>query len=326
MDHDTAGLYKGFGLPSSRVLTLDAMRPRRFDMVFCAHTSGFFPRRRCPRVQIFHGVSFRNMAVRDMQRHYDYAFMVGPYMKRAFVRGRIFRRDDPRALEIGFPKLDRLVDGSLDRSRILHDLNLKGDRPVLLYAPTGARFNSMEVMGEEVIARIKAQGRYDLLIKPHDHPKNRIDWFSRLRRFEGPHVKLIHDYDVVPYLFVADLLISDASSVASEYSLLDRPIVFLDVPKVIAAARKKSGMVDLKTYGRKTGVTVRRAADLPEVVRWFLAHPRHRSSVRRAMAKDLFFDPGRATQRAVDWIVNRLGRKLSRRPEAARLVAGAASA
>lgn len=309
--YDAAALYAPFDLPRDRVLALDEMRPRVFDMVFCAHTSGFFPQRRCPRVQIFHGVSFRNMAVREAQQAYDFFFLVGPYMRRAFVSRGILRPDDPRGLEIGFPKLDRLVDGSLDRAATLRGLGLAGDRPVLLYAPTGAKKNSLEVMGEDVIAAIAAKDRYDLVIKPHDHPKKRIDWFERLARLEGPHVRLVRDFDVVPYLHAADLLLSDASSVASEFSLLDRPIVFLDVPAVLATARRKGSPVDLKTYGRRTGITVRRAEDVPGVAEWLLDHPRYRSSVRRAMARDLFYEAGGATARAVEWILERLSRKMA---------------
>ncbi len=299
--YDTDALYRPFGIPKDRVLTLEEMVPRAFDLVFSAHTSGFFPRRPTTRVQIFHGVSFRNVAVREKQLGYDHFFIVGPYMRRLFQRRRLLPAGDRRALEIGFPKLDRLVDGSLDRMEILRRAGLKGDRPVLLYAPTGWKGNSLETMGEEVIERIRRWNQVDLLVKPHDHPKNTINWFSRLRRFVGPHVKLVRDFDVVPYLFAADMLVSDASSVSSEYSLLDRPIVFLDVPQVIATARRKGTMIDLSTYGRRGGLTVRRPAEAVPAIRWFLDHPKHRGSIRRAMAKDLFYDPGRATERAVRW-------------------------
>lgn len=49
--------------------------------------------------------------------------------------------------------------------------------------------------------------------------------------------------DILPTLFLADLLISDASSVANEYTLLDRPIVFLDVPEMIEAAVESGALV-----------------------------------------------------------------------------------
>ena len=59
--------------------------------------------------------------------------------------------------------------------------------------------------------------------------------------------KDIEENDVTPLLFLADLLMTDASSVSSEYSLLDRPMVFLDVPKLLAKVAEKPGFVDQET-------------------------------------------------------------------------------
>ncbi|HLQ58490.1 MAG TPA: CDP-glycerol glycerophosphotransferase family protein [Gemmatimonadales bacterium] len=300
-------LYRPFRVPADRVLSLDTMRRQRFDMVFCAHVSGYFPREDRERVQIFHGLSFRNMAVRRDVLVYDHLFITGPYMQRAFQDQQLLRPADPRLVPIGFPKVDRLVDGSLNRGAILRRLGLPGRRPVLLYAPTGQRGNSLETLGEEVIRRLQASGRYDIVIKLHDHPRdNSVDWPTRLRPLLDRHTKLVRDFDIVPYLFVADLLISDASSVSSEYSLLDRPMVFIDVPEMIAAMQVKGRAVDLDTWGRKGGVTVRWPDEAVEAVRDSLAHPRRGSEVRRAMAQDLFFNPGRAAHAAVDWIRARL--------------------
>jgi len=228
-------------------------------------------------------------------------------MMRAFQEQQLLRRTDPRLVPIGFPKTDRLVDGSLDRRAILGRLGLSGRRPVLLYAPTGQKHNSLETVGEEVIRRLRATGRYDLLIKLHDHPRDRsVDWPKQLRPLLDRHTKLVRDFDIVPSLFGADLLITDASSVSSEYSLLDRPMVFLDVPDMIAAMRAKGRAVDLDTWGRKGGATVRWPDEAVEAVRWSLAHPRSGSDVRQAMARDLFFNPGRAAEAAVAWIRARL--------------------
>jgi hypothetical protein len=300
-------LYRPFRIPPARVLSLDAMRRQRFDMVFCAHVSGYFPREDRERVQIFHGLSFRNMAVRRDVLVYDHLFITGPYMRRTFQAEQLLRPQDPRLVPIGFPKVDRLVDGTLDRGRILRHLGLSGRRPVLLYAPTGQKGNSLETLGEEVIRRLRATGRYDIIIKLHDHPRDTsVDWAQQLRPLLDRHTKLVRDFDVVPYLFVADLLISDASSVSSEYSLLDRPMVFLDVPEMIAAIRAKGRAVDLDTWGRKGGVTVRWPDEAVDAVRSSLAHPHRGGDVRRAMARDLFFNPGRAAEAALAWIRARL--------------------
>jgi hypothetical protein len=306
---DAATLYRPFRVPRDRVLPLAEMRRRSFDMVFCAHVSGYFPRSDRARVQLFHGLSFRNMAVRRDVLVYDHLFITGPYMMRAFQENGLLRPGDPRCVPIGFPKVDRLVDGSLDRRAILRRLGFSGRRPVVLYAPTGQRRNSLEIgLGEEVMRRLAATGRYDLIVKLHDHPRDRsVDWVARMRGHRSARIRLLPDYDIVPYLYAADLLITDASSVSSEYSLLNRPMVFLDVPELLAAARAKGGALDLETWGRKGGVTVRWPDEAVDAVAWSLAHPRRGSAVRRAMARDLFYNPGRATDVAVGWIRDRLG-------------------
>ena len=307
-------LYAGFRVPSSRVKPLEKVQRERFDMVFCAHVSGYFPREDRDRIQLFHGVSFRNMAVRRDVLVYDRLFVVGPYMRRLFTENQLLREDDPRLVPIGFPKLDRLTDGTLDRRRILQRLKLSGRRPVVLYAPTGQANNSLELgVGEAMIERLKRTGKYDILIKLHDHPRDRLtDWPSRLKPLLDAHTKLVSDYDVVPYLFVADLLVTDASSVSNEYALMNRPMVFLDVPQMLAAMERKGVALDLDTWGRKGGVTVRWPDEAVEAIDWSIAHPRSGSALRRAMARDLFYNPGRAAEAAEKWVLARLGLAASR--------------
>lgn len=303
-----AQLYAPFGVPPNRVLSLKQVRARSFDLVFCAHVSGYFPREEQERVQLFHGVSFRNMAVRRDVLVYDRLFLAGPYMRRLFTEQQLLRDSDPRLVNIGFPKLDRLVDGTLDRRAILRRIGFSGRRPVVLYAPTGQKDNSLDHTGEAVLERLRATGKYDILIKLHDHPRDRLtDWPARLKPLLDRHTQLVGDYDIVPYLFVADLLISDASSVSNEYALLNRPMVFLDVPQLLDNMKRKGVALDLDTWGRKGGVTARWPDEAAEAVAWSLAHPTHGSGIRRAMARDLFFNPGRATDAALQWIERRVG-------------------
>ena len=300
-------LYAPFRVPPGQIVELDRMRKQTFDLVFCAHVSGYFPKDEQERIQLFHGVSFRNMAVRRDVLVYDRLFLTGPYMRRLFTDQQMLRDRDPRLVNIGFPKLDKLLDGTLDRAAILKRVGFSGRRPVILYAPTGQKDNSLEHTGEAVLERLRATGKYDILIKLHDHPRDRgIDWPTRLKPLLDEHTRLASGLDVVPYMFVADLLLTDASSVSNEYALLDRPMVFLDVPQLLAAMTRKGVALDLDTWGRKGGITVRWPDEAVEAIQWSLAHPRHASKLRRAMARDLFYNPGRATDAAMDWVLQRL--------------------
>lgn len=302
---DISGMYRAFHVPKERILAPESVEKQSFDMVIGSFVSGVFPKSDKTRIHLFHGISFRNMAVRKDILVYDHLFNVGPYQTRLFSKLKLLRKGDPRLVPIGFPKLDPLTDGSLDRPAILRRLGFSGSRPVLIYAPTGQKFNSLEIMGEEVIQRLKSSGKYDLIIKLHDHPRDTTtDWPKKLRRFEDAHTKLVRDYDVVPYLFASDLLITDASSVSSEYTLLDRPMVFLDVPQMFQMIINKGLALDLDTWGRKGGVTARWPDEAINAVKWSLRHPGQNSTVRKAMARDFFYNPGRATDKAVEWILN----------------------
>jgi CDP-glycerol glycerophosphotransferase (TagB/SpsB family) len=160
----------------------------------------------------------------------------------------------------------------------------------------------METVGEDLIAKLAAVDRYDVLVKPHDHPHSLIDWWTRLAPLESEHVRLVRDPDVIHTLAIADLLVTDASSVANEYALLDRPIVFVDVPELIALTLKKGARLDLQTWGRKGGEVVTDVSQALEAVEAGLAHPAQRSEARRAMVADLFFNPGEATAAAMRWL------------------------
>ncbi|NOT31316.1 MAG: hypothetical protein HOP15_12795 [Planctomycetes bacterium] len=305
VQHDSAALYRPFGVPAEHVLTVEEIQTRDFDVLFGANTKLISPRNAGTRVQIFHGISFRNKSVRDENMGCDHYFLIGPYMRRKFVAGGLLGEDDPRALSIGFMKTDPLRDPRLERLELARRSELDGTRPVLLYAPTGQRHNSLETMGEEVLRRLAATGRYDILVKLHDHPKDKsIDWAARLRPLEDEHLRVARNPDVVPLLCLADLLISDASSVTSEYALVDRPMVFLDVPQLLKKATK-SGALDTETWGRRAGVIVENPAEIVAVVDGALADPARLSPVRQAMAADLFYNPGRATDTAMDWLLRR---------------------
>lgn len=308
MRHDARAMYEQFDLPAERILTVEEIQTRDFDVLFAANTKLIEPRSAGTRVQIFHGVSFRNKSVRDENMGCDHYFVIGPYQHRKFVEGGLLAPDDARAVKVGFMKTDPLRAERHDRRELLRRHGLDGSRPILLYAPTGQRRNSLETMGEAVIRHLAVTGRYDLLIKLHDHPKDtEMDWPARLAPFEDEHTRVTRERDIVPLMLLADLLISDASSVTSEFALLDRPMVFLDVPQLLEKATK-SGALDTETWGRRAGAVVKSPEKVVATVEKALADPGAMSDVRRAMADDLFYNPGRATDAAMDWLMSRAPR------------------
>ena len=307
--HDLQGFYEPFAVPSNRVMPYESAREEAFDVCVCAHLStGLLPPGARRSVQIFHGVSFRNLLARDGKAlKFDLLCLPGQYHGRMLQRLGLIREQAPHATITGFPKCDALADGSLDRAQILTALGVDPSRPTVLYAPTGGRKNSLETMGIEVIQRLGARTDWNLLIKPHDHPKKKIDWFARLEPMQNERVRLIRSLDLVPFLYAADLLLSDASSAAVEYTLMDRPMVFLDVPELLDKVRTTGDALDLETYGRQIGTCVTDPDGVVDAIAAALSRPDREGEIRRAMARDVFHAPGGAARRVAEVILYAAG-------------------
>ena len=310
------GFYDEFPVDHSRVLDVKTTRQEDFDVLTCSHLSDvLFPRSANRTVQIFHGVSFKNLAVREKALRYDYLCLPGRYHAERYRKQGLIRPGESQPLITGFPKVDALVRGQLDRAERLREMRLDPSLPTLLFAPTGDKYNALEVMGREVIEAIVDHGAWNLLVKPHDHPKRDIDWFAELADLEGERMRLIRDKDVADFLQLSDLLLTDASSVALEYTLLDRPMLFLDTPKLLRRLKKRAPALDLETYGRKIGRVVPGPAEIIGAVTEGLANPGQNAAIRRQAAAHLFHAPGAAAARVAGVVRHAAGLEATLPPD-----------
>ena len=295
------GFYEPFSIDADEIVPFDQAREEAWDVAICVHTSqGLLPARSKKTVQIFHGVSFKNFAVREKVLSYDFLCIPGRYHASRFRSQGLIRPGHAECLLTGFPKADRLVRGGFDRDAFLRSEGMDPSRRTVLYAPTGGKNNSLETVGEEVVRAIATDGRWNLLIKPHDHPKRRIDWTERLAPYETRAVRVVRGLDVIDYLLAADVLLTDASSVAIEYTLLDRPMVFIDVPKLLKNVVARGAPLDLSTHGRRIGALARTADEVVAEIESGLARPEVRGDLRRATAAEVFHDPGGASERVAE--------------------------
>src|SRR5262249_3138238 len=98
------------------------------------------------------------------------------------------------------------------------------------------------------------------------------------------------------YLLGADLLITDHSSVGFEYLLLDRPLVPIHVPELLAKTDVEPIYVQLMS---EAATSVENINQLGTAVEESFANPNRKSESRRAVAGEMFYKPGTATARAI---------------------------
>ncbi len=272
------------------------------DLYLCVDGTRFG--KRChSRVLGFHGVSFKGRSLGDRPGWFHRVMLVGPYQRRRFVERGTFAATDPALVDVGFPKLDPLVRGEIDRDAVRDALGVPAGNVCVLLAPTWGEHAALETWGEPLVDTLAAIDGTSLVVKLHDHAfdptRGGADLRDAIARWRAAGVAVSEDRDVVPLLAAADLLVTDASSVAQEFCLLDRPIVYADVPELFASERYRD-TVDLETWGRRAGTVAADPAELAAAVRAAIADPAARGETRRAVAADLFFHPGRATDRALD--------------------------
>lgn len=290
-----------------QIISSSAAAMLRFDAYLTADLLWARLLRAPERIFMFHGVAGKYAKTYDApefsMRHWDRIFFINRRRLRNFISSGALDPDSKSARMVGYPKLDRLVDGTLTRDDILESLGVDPNEKTILYAPTWSPHSSLNLMGEELLRQLCAAG-YKVIVKLHDRSwfqdyefSGGIDWGPRLDAILSRHGGyLARVADLTPLLAAADIMITDHSSAGFEYLLLDRPLIRIEVPELIAATEIPADYVSLMA---EAAFSTRTVAGTVEAVEQALSDPFRRSMSRRAVAEELFYDPGRATGRAV---------------------------
>lgn len=299
-------IFSPFGL-GPRVVSADRAAWMKVDAyVNTDFWDATWLRRRARRVHLFHGVAGKYgldapVEIAPTVASFDRLLFPNRDRRDSYIAAGLVSAE--RAALVGYPKTDCLVDGSIDGRAVRARLGLAAETPVVTYAPTWSPYSSLHSMGEAVITALARAG-YHVLVKLHDRsydPAPRggggVDWSARLARFDrDPRVRIVRDPDVSPYLCASDALVTCHSSVGFEFMLLDRPLVVLESPGLVKHAQINPRKLALMRSAADVATT---PAQVPELVARQLANPGRYAAARRAIARDLFFEAGTATGRAV---------------------------
>lgn len=280
---------------------------RRIDLLLSADPWNPPTMHRCfARMNFFHGVAGKY----DLDDPARLPIGFDQWDRVAFINADRLQRYAARdilkphaAVLVGYPKLDALVNGEIDGAAVRRRLGLDDARGTALYAPTWSAASSLNVAGETIVDRLAAAG-LNVIVKPHDLSFDHrdkysggIDWRSRLRAIERPgHVVLADDADASPLMAAADVLVTDHSSIAFEFCVLDRPIVVVHAPDLARVARINPDRI---ARLRSAAQVVFDPSEVGRAAVAEIANPRRKAAERAALASAAFFEPGRATDRAL---------------------------
>jgi len=176
------------------------------------------------KVQIFHGLAGEKKGHFRIRDYFDLYLTQGSYFTDRF-KALAKKHKNFEVVETGWCKLDRLYSISeetkLKKQKLLEQY--VADKMVL-YAPTFSPSLTSALALEETIRKIGELDDILVIIKFHD--KMNPDWIELYRK--NRNILIIEADDITQSLQMADLMISDSSSVVYEFTLLDKPVITLN--------------------------------------------------------------------------------------------------
>ncbi|WP_328910474.1 CDP-glycerol glycerophosphotransferase family protein [Streptomyces sp. NBC_00234] len=165
---------------------------------------------------------------------------------------RAYRLPAERLLATGYPRNDALAaarardetEGRLPRPALAEALGIPDHKKVVLYAPTfrggpGKRKRRRLPLDVARFAR-RFGDEYTLLVRAHYLEAARLPVCP-----PGTVLDVSSHHDVTELLTIADVLVTDYSSIMFDYALLDRPVV-LFAPDLDAYAEARGSYFDLR--------------------------------------------------------------------------------
>ncbi len=187
-------------------------------------------------VDVWHGVSFKGWGKSSFgeQKDYEEIWVTSKFIKDVYVRRFGFKREKVRVT--GYGRTDQLINGSLDKAKIISKYKIPKAKKYILIAPTWKQ----DVSGRNVLPFDTPEDAFfrelDDTARKHDA---HVIFRTHLNSNEDINVSHLTNTSFMPYskyevvedfLFIADILVTDWSSVGIDYLPLKRPAIFLDVP------------------------------------------------------------------------------------------------
>ena len=187
------------------------------------------------KVQIFHGLAGEKKGHFRIRHYFDLYLTQGPYFTRGFNKLKAkYKNFD--VIQTGWPKLDIYNKNKSYFQKKKKKISEKYDiDKVLLYAPT---FSPKLTSAPYLIENIKTLAnnkKYLILIKFHPlMDEHWVDIYKNLSK-NIENIIFKEENNIVEFLLISDLLISDTSSVIYEFLLLDKPVItFNNISKNIS--------------------------------------------------------------------------------------------
>ena len=176
---------------------------------------------------VIHGIGTKAGYYTEEQNKHDIRFIEGA--QRVEMIKQLFPNVKCQLYNVGFAKLDEAFNITPeDKKKMIKEFNLNPDKKTILYAPTFYP-SSIDRMPKKFPADFR---EYNIIIKPHFFSfekktyRHHVRLFNKWAKYENVYLAHADKFNLVPFMTVADIMVSDESSAIFEFAALNKPVIF----------------------------------------------------------------------------------------------------
>ncbi len=177
------------------------------------------------KVQIFHGFAGEKKGHFRIRHYFDMYLTQGPYFTNRFLQLQK-KYKDFNVIETGWPKIDiygkELNKYDDEKAELLKKYQAK---KIVLFAPTFSPSLTSAPFLIEEFKKLAQNKSYLILVKFHDLMA--IDLIELYKQLSNDFSNIVFEEErnIVKFLLMADIMVSDTSSVVYEFLMLNKPVI-----------------------------------------------------------------------------------------------------
>ena len=279
------------------------------------HIKRSYVRKDIEYIYIPHGMDSINLTMRNRSiNNYDTIFTTGKYQKEEQEKtNEIYNLKDRKLFEWGYSLLDDMIN---EYSKNL----VKNEKKTVLIAPSWQKDNIVDLCLDEVLDSLK-QGDFNVVVRPHPqqvrHMKEKFENMKEKYK-DNKNIEIQTDFSSNNTVFSADLLITDWSAIAYEYSFTTKkPVLFIDTPmKIMNPEYQKIDIEPFNIWVRNEigeVVSVDNCKDINKVVSKMLEEGKKYEEKINKLVNDSVYNIGKSGEVGADYIINTIQEKINKR-------------
>lgn len=278
------------------------------------HIKRSYVRKDIEYIYIPHGLDSMNLTMRNASmNHYDTVFVTGKHQEEESLKiNEIDKLKNRKIFKWGYSLLDNMIENYKPSKS-------KKEKKTVLIAPSWQKDNIVDLVLEDILKKLKGKD-YEVIVRPHPqqvrHMKEKFEKLNEL--YKNDNITIQTDFSKNDTVFNADLLITDWSGIAYEYSFTTKkPVLFVNTPmKIMNPEYEKIGITPFNIWTREVigkSIEVNEIDKIETLIKEiFKDNEKYKKEITKLLEESVY-NIGNSSKLGAEYIINCIVDKINER-------------